>query len=75
MAGCGSVYLLMRRRAAVREYVLKRDFQVCLKCRHDLSGLDHKGVCPECGTTYDFSALRVTWNARLQMSDGQDSNA
>jgi hypothetical protein len=37
------------------------DLRCCLHCRHDLRGLDERGICPECGTAYDIEYARARW--------------
>ncbi|MFZ4573258.1 MAG: hypothetical protein ACOYN0_02605 [Phycisphaerales bacterium] len=50
------------------------NWKICPVCEYDLSPLEDKGMCPECGDAYDVEELRRIWGEvyeRLSEKPGQ----
>lgn len=50
-----------RARIALAREVLEREGAVCFECGYCLKSLPDKYTCPECGTSYEKTALQARW--------------
>lgn len=49
-------------------------WKICPSCEYDLSALEDRGTCPECGDAYTVEELSKIWSAvyeRLEEKPGQ----
>lgn len=49
-----------RHRAEARRH----EYKMCSRCYSCLTGHPDEGVCPECGATYEISALKEFWKSK-----------
>lgn len=52
--------VMVRRGRALR----RSEYRLCPGCGYDLTGLDDKGLCPECGRAYVTAEVQRFWRTR-----------
>ena len=62
-------YRLYRRDVEKMRWLEARDFEVCIECGYELSGLPGEGNCPECGSPYTREQLKQLWT-KFSLSRG-----
>ena len=58
----------------VKRRVLEHRGLICTACLFPLDGLASGGVCPECGTAYDFESTAEAWRRQLGIKQDQPLN-
>lgn len=48
----------------LRRALFASRFRLCTHCGYDVSGLNSRGMCPECGQTYDLARDVAVWEAQ-----------
>lgn len=73
--GLVCLFFASRRMDRVVRHLKSHDMRFCAGCSYHLEGLGDKGVCPECGTTFEVSELREHWQSGIDRLNGRETKA